>query len=161
MGISIVKAKGAGGGGDLTTLYIDNTTHSHTGDILEWDAASYTMPASTLAATDGLEIELAGTKTGAVNIFIVYMYFGGVAVHTSQPSAVAATDWSLSWKIYNTAANAQRSTYKGFIGTTRGDYNTAAIDTTAQVIIKVALKLSNAADTVTQEMFIVKQVLTP
>jgi len=141
----------------LRGLYRDNSDHAVTGTVTETDMASTAMTAATMGATGALHILASGTVTdvgGAAKD--IRLYFGATAVATISRTGANAQDWLFDAWCYNTATGAQRwhivySTADA--GKRTADYTTSAIDTTANVTIKVTGDLAGATDTITQKTF--------
>lgn len=140
----------------LRGLKRDNTTYTVTGTTNETDCASFTMTGATLDTTGGLHVLAAGTITGTAGTKRIRLYFGGTAI-IDTTAATGTSDWLLEAWIFNTSASAQRcvvswSDHQSATNFNK-DYITAAIDTSANAIIKVTGTLGNSGDTITQTMF--------
>ena len=135
-------------------LYRDNTTRSTSGTG-EDDLGSVTITGNTIDATGSIEVMACGTVTGAAGNKTIKLYFGGTAIITTA-TAAGTSDWMLRARISNTATGAQRifvewSDHQSATNYNM-DYTTLAIDTTANVIVKVAAECANGADTVSETM---------
>ena len=142
----------------LRGLYRDNSNHAVTGTTAETDLASLTITGGTIDTTGCLHVIAAGTITTATDTKRIRLYLGATAI--VDTTAVTGTgDWWIDCWIANTAANAQRivATWSTPNSATNfnKDYTTAAIDTSSNAILKVTGTLANAADTVTQTVFMV------
>ena len=141
----------------LRGLFRDNSDYAVTGTTAETNMASTTLTANTLGATGALHIMASGTVTdvgGAAKD--IRLYFGATAVATISRTGANAQDWLFDAWCYNTATGAQRwhIVYSTADAVTRtADYTTSAIDTTANVTIKVTGDLAGATDTITQKTF--------
>lgn len=141
----------------LRGLHRNNASTAVTGTVTETDMSSFTMTGGTMTGTGALHIMAAGTVTdvgGAAKD--IRLYFGATAVATISRTGANAQDWLFDAWCYNTAAGAQRwhIVYSTADAVTRtADYTTSAIDTTANVIIKVTGDLAGATDTITQTTF--------
>jgi hypothetical protein len=138
----------------LRGLYRDNTTRSTVGTG-EDDLGSVTITGNTIGATGSVEVLAVGTITGAAGTKRIKIYFGATAIVDTLASA-GTSDWLLRARISNTATGAQRclaefSDHTNATNYTK-DYITAAIDTTASVILKVTGECANGADLVTETM---------
>ncbi len=133
----------------------DNADHSSSGTG-EDDLATYTLAANTLGTTGGLKVFAAGTKTGTNGNKTLKFYFGATSV-TFHNAANNADDWRFEATIFNTATNAQRISWVayGTIVIMQG-YDTAAIDTTASVSIKITGECAHASDVITQTMWLIE-----
>jgi hypothetical protein len=140
--------------GPLETDNSDNAT-SGTG---EDDMASTTIPKNVMGTGKGLRIVAAGTITGANDTKTVKLHFGGSSYSVISAAAGDTTDWRIEAVIYNTAAGAQRITWKGLEsdGTETSGYEAAAVDTTAAVTLKLTGTCASASDTITQTMWDVR-----
>ena len=136
-------------------VYKDNTNHATSGTG-EDDLASTTLTGNTLGSTGSLRILAAGTISGTNDQKDIDLYFGATVIATIVRNAAGTQDWIFDAIITNTATNAQRiqllkSTDSAT--TVSADYTTAAIDTTANVTVKVTGECVNAGDAVTQTRF--------
>ena len=106
----------------------------------------------------GLRITASGTKTGAGGNKTLKFFFGITSV-TFHAAANSTNDWRFEAVIFNTATNAQVITWIGHDGATPlQGYDTAAIDTTADVIVKITGECANAGDTITQKIFSIERL---
>lgn len=138
-------------------LYRDNTDHTLTGAVAESDLASVTITGGTIGATGRLIVEAAGAIANAAGTKRIRMLFGATAIYDTTAQAGTA-DWWVRAVISNTATGAQRisvtaSDHTSATALTQKDYTTAAIDTTANVILKLVGTPAGAADTITQTKF--------
>jgi len=149
--------------GDLTvnkhiTLLSMDTSGYSTGGAGEEDMDPYTMPAGTMNDTNIIKIKAAGYKTGVAGNKTIKFYFGASS-WTFHVAANDQNDWRLEAEIVNTATNAQRISWLGWNGITPlQGYETAAIDTTAAVIIKLTGNCVDGVDTINLAMFSVEMV---
>lgn len=137
-------------------VHRNNGTTTLTGALAETDLSSFTMTGGTMTATGMLDIEAAGTITGVAGTKRIRLFFGGTAI-LDMPAAAGTADWWLHARIYNTASNAQRIVVEWSDHTTvtnfSKDYTTLAIDTAANVIIKLMGTPAGAGDTINQTVF--------
>ena len=136
-------------------VYQDNSNRATSGTG-EDDLASTTITGNTMGSTGTLLVFAAGTITGANDQKDIDLYWGGSSIATIVRNAAGTQDWFFMARIVNTATNAQRiqiwkSTDSAL--TANFDYTTAAIDTTANVTLKLTGECVNAGDTVTQTTF--------
>ena len=141
----------------LRGLVRDNTTYTKTGAATETDLASTTITGGTISATGGIYVVAAGTVTNsAAGAKTIDLKFGATNIATVSRTGANAQDWLIEAWGFNIATNAQRWVvrYSTTDATTvTGDYITSAIDTTANVILKLTGELANGADTITQNAF--------
>lgn len=141
----------------LRGLKRDNTTYTVTGTVAETDMASFSVTGGTIGATGGLLIVAAGTCTNVGGgTKDIRLYLGATAVRVINRTGANAQDWMFTAWCFNTAANAQRwhimyTTTDA--ATVTNDYVTSAIDTASNQTVKVTGDLSDATDTITQELF--------
>ena len=139
----------------LRGLHRDNTTYSTSGTG-EDDLASFTMTGGTMSSTGAIVIFASGTISGTADQKDIDLYWGGSVIDTIVRNAAGTQDWSYIAIISNTASNAQRiaiwRTTDSAL-TMEFDYTTAAIDTSANVIVKLTGECVNAADSVSQTKF--------
>jgi len=135
----------------------DNSSISTVG-AGEDDLRSITLDLNLLGATSGLRILAAGTKAGANNTKEIKFYLG-VTFITVHAAANDINDWRVEIELFNTAAGAQRLSWVGFNGATvLQGYDTMAEDTTGDLTLKFTGECINAADTITQTMFLVQTI---
>jgi len=140
----------------VRVLYSDLADRAVTGTTAETDLNTYTLPANTLGTTGGLRIKVTSVVNDATDNKTVKVFLGATVLYTD--TATAAADRHIEVQLLNTGTtNSQRSigilTRGSSSGTT---YATAAIDTTAAVIIKTTGTLVNSADTITAKIFSVE-----
>ena len=140
-------------------IYSDNTDYGTGAVITEVNLASYIMPANTLSTNKGLRITaLALSNRTGYETNTYKLYFGATAIATWSNSGVSDdvnAPWAIEVIIFNTATNAQRIMVL-YNGNSGWSYTTTAIDTTAAVTIKTTGQTSDAADELTNKMFIVE-----
>ncbi len=119
--------------------------------------SSTTITAGYLGTTGGVKIKAAGTKTGEAGNKTIKLHFGASS-WTVCAAANNTNDWRVEAEICNTAAGAQRISWVGWDGATPlQGYETASIDTTAAVTLKLTGECADAGDTVTQTMWLVER----
>ena len=120
----------------------------------EDDLQSYTIPAGALHADGGIIVRAAGTKAnGNSENKTIKLHFGGSS-WTIHAAAANANDWRMEAEIVNTATNAQRISWNCFDGITiTQGYETASIDTTGAVTVKLTGECATGTDTITQTMW--------
>ncbi|HUT62181.1 MAG TPA: hypothetical protein VNA25_30445 [Phycisphaerae bacterium] len=138
--------------------YVDMTTHTHTGDLLETTLVSYTVPANLLGTVKGLRISLVWRASLTPAYWTLRYKFGGGTIHTRIEGFAAAIYIWDDWIIFNTATNAQRSCVQSssYLATPFVDYQVAAVDTTANRNIEVSIQLGDAGDSFETVMFVVE-----
>lgn len=131
------------------------TSTSGTG---EDDLKTYTIAANSMGMYGCVKILAAGTKTGSANNKTIKLYFGATAF-TVSPAANDTNDWRVEATICNQwVTNAQRISWVAFNGNTpTQDYNTASIDTTAAVTVKLTGECADAGDVINQTMWVVER----
>ena len=139
----------------LRGLYRDNADHATSGTG-EDTLASTTITGGTVGATGLLHVIAAGTLTAGNETKTIKLYLGATAIGTVVRATTNAQDWRIDAWICNTSASAQRiavlfSTTDA--ATISADYITAAIDTSANVILKVTGECSSGTAVITQTMF--------
>jgi len=145
------------GYGTFTYTGYDNSDNSTSGGG-EDNLASSTIPAYGLGTKRGILVKAAGTKTGLNGNKTLKFYFGTKEITVNLP-ANNEHDWQLTVEIWNTATNAQRIAWEyiesqaGAVMEHRADYDTAAIDTTSAVTVKMTGTCANASDTITQTIW--------
>lgn len=131
------------------------TTTAGTG---EDDLNTFVIPAATIGIAGGIRVTAAGTKTGANDNKTIKFYFGATAI-TFHAAANNTNDWKFEATIFNTATNSQQISWTGWDGATPlQGYDTASIDTTADVTIKVTGECANAGDAILQKIFYVERL---
>jgi hypothetical protein len=119
---------------------------------------SMTIPAATIGVSGGLRITAAGTKAGANGNKTLKFYFGATAV-TFHAAANNTNDWRFEAVIFNTATNKQVISWIGHDGATPlQGYDTAAIDTTAAVTVKITGECADGGDKITSQMFYIERL---
>lgn len=115
------------------------------------------IKASYLETHGGLKIKAAGTKTNSNGNKTIKLHFGASS-WTVHATANDTNDWRLEAEIINTATNAQKVSWVCWNGTTVAQgYETAAIDTTAAVTLKLTGECANASDLITQQIWLVER----
>jgi hypothetical protein len=124
----------------------------------EDDLGTTTIKADTIGTSGRLRITASGTKTGANDNKTLKFYFGTSSV-TFHAAANNTNDWEFTAFIDNYATNGQVITWTGWDGTTplKGQ-EIWAIDTTADVVMKITGECSNAGDTVVQYIWNVEHL---
>jgi hypothetical protein len=127
----------------------------------EDDLKSTTIPSGVLGTKGGILILAAGTKTGGAGNKTIKLHLGATSWTVFGP-ANTTTDWRLEAHIFNTAVNAQRISWVFYDGATvTQGYETAAIFTgkiagyASDPILKLTGECADAADTITQTMWVV------
>ena len=141
-------------GGMIFDRSVSSTSTSGTG---EDNLKTTTIPASMMETVSGFKVFAAGTKTGAGGNKTLKFYFGATSV-TFHAAANNTNDWRFEAYVYNTGAtNTQGISWVGYDGATiLQGYDTAAIDTTAAVTMKITGECASAADTITQTLLLVE-----
>jgi hypothetical protein len=122
------------------------------------DQLRYTIiPAAMMETTSGFHIFAAGTKSGAGGNKTLKFYFGATAI-TFHAAANNENPWRFEAYIYNTNnASAQGISWIGYDGNTiLQGYDTATVDTSAPVTMKITGECTNGADTITQTLWLVE-----
>ena len=116
-----------------------------------------TIPAGMMESISGFKVFAAGTKTGAGGNKTLKFHFGATAV-TFHVAANNTNAWRFEAFVYNTGAtNTQGISWVGWDGATMlQGYDTAAIDTTAAVIMKITGECANAGDAILQKLWLVE-----
>lgn len=141
--------------GDIDT--IDNSDAATSG-AGEDDLQTITIEANSLGDTGGLRLTAAGTKTNANGNKTIKFYLGATSI-TFNAAANDVLDWRLEAILFNTAAGAQRVSWKGYNGTTLlQGYEAWTEDTTGDLVLKLTGECANASDVITQTMFIVERL---
>jgi len=143
--------------GYVKPLEQDNSDVSTSGTG-EDDLQTRTLIAGEMQSDGGIEIFAAGTKTnGSTENKTIKLHFGASSweVHAA---AANTNDWRVEARIVNTATNAQRISWVGYDGTTiLQGYETAAVDTTGAVIVKITGEVAGTGtDIITQTMWTVR-----
>jgi hypothetical protein len=113
----------------------------------------------TMGLRGGAKISAAGTKTGTAGSKTIKLHFGATSFTVINATDNNANDWRVQAEIFNTAYNAQRISWIAYDGVTvTQGYETAAIDTTANVTVKMTGQVANATDNVTQTMWLVEKM---
>lgn len=112
---------------------------------------SATVTANSMGLSNGIKVTAWGGNVGANGNKTVKFYFGATAF-TVIPADNNQDSWRVEITLYNTSATAQRGWATAWRGTTEvySSYITAAIDTTADVTVKLTGECANASDTVSQ-----------
>ncbi|MDH7640535.1 hypothetical protein [Sphingomonas oryzagri] len=127
---------------------------SHTGDTIEWTAATCTVPANAMAPNGQIEIVPDWSYTNNSNTKTIRVRFGGTSFASSAYTTSA--QGQVLVRIANrNATNSQVGTSAGF-ATSSGTPTTSAIDTTASVPITLTCQLAVTTDTCTLESYIIK-----
>lgn len=143
-------------------IFRDNSDHAVTGTASETTLASTNIAANSIGPTGSLLVLAAGSASGAGGAKTVKIYFGATVMLTlSVPAGTQC--WYIKMWHSNTATNAQRmfmesGSIPAAVGASAApvlnySYATSAIDTTANVTIKVTTTNASAADTLTQSMW--------
>ncbi len=138
----------------------DNSDKSTSGTG-EDNLNTVSIKADTMGVTRGIEIFAAGTITNVNNgNKTIKLDWAGQKYTAIAAAGADATDWRIHAIIFNTATGAQRIWWEGIEsdGTMLQGYETAAIDTTAAVTVKVTGECGDAADTITQTMWQVNYI---
>ncbi len=131
-----------------------DTSTSGTG---EDDLKTQSISANKLGTTGGVKILAAGTKTGSNGNKTIKLYFGTTS-WTMCAAANNTNDWRVEAEICNTATNAQRASWIGWDGATPlQGYETATIDTTAAITLKITGECADPNDVVTQTMWLIER----
>ncbi len=111
-----------GGGGSQTVkpmgAYVDTTLGTTTAVITEETLITYSLPASSLDATNrGLRVKVAGSTAANGNTKTIRLYFGSTVIMsnnvTTQPNAAG---WELEYEIFRTSATTQKAIARGTVG---------------------------------------------
>ena len=111
-----------GGGGSQTVkpmgAKIDTTAGSTTAVVTEEDLISYTLPASSLDATNrGLRVKAAGTFAANGNTKTIRLYFGSTVIMSNNVTAAPNNaGWELEYEIFRTSATTERAIGRGTVG---------------------------------------------
>jgi hypothetical protein len=145
-----------GNRGFLDVSYADAATVSTGEDNL----TVKTIGSGVMGATGGIKIKSAGTIAGTNNNKVIKLHFGASSWTVISAAAADETDWEIEASIVNTATNAQRIMWRGIEsdGTIKAGYETAAIDTTANVVLKLTGECTNSTDVITQRIWTVERL---
>jgi hypothetical protein len=142
---------------DLFVLETDNSDKSSSGTG-EDDLNTYAVPANTMGTNKGIRVFAAGTKTNTNGNKTLNLYWGSGEYEFHAPAS-DENDWRLEAEIYNTAAAAQRISWKGWNGATMlQGYETATEDTTGAITVKITGECAHASDVITQTMWKVELI---
>lgn len=142
----------------LKRLYQDMLSRSHTGDLLETTLNTYTLPANTLGTNKGIRIKLISQPAGGANNKTLRLYFGATAL-ISWTETSNAEKW-IELVLFNNTTATQRSMHILRRGGSTGEQilQAAAIDTTADVVIKTTGQLALATDIIYVQMFLIELI---
>lgn len=129
-----------------------NTATSGTG---EDDLHDVSVVGNFLLTKKILRVYAFGTISGANDTKTIKLHFGASSWTIISAAAGDETDWMIEATIYNTSASTQRIIWKGVEsdGTLTMGYETASVDTSADVILKTTGECANAGDTITEAVF--------
>jgi len=146
----------------LRGFYRDNADHVVAGPVVETTLASVNIAANTIGPTGGLFVLAVGTTVGAGGNKSIKLYFGSQIVMVLTVPA-GNQSWMIKAWIYNTSTGVQRifvesGVWAALVNVSGApallyEYETAAIDTTANQTLKVTTTNVNAGDTATGTMF--------
>jgi len=130
----------------------------------EVDLAGTTIPANTLGATPiseggGIKVTVVGKKTGGAGNKTIKLYFGATSFPVF-PAANDAVEWKLEAIIQNTTGTSAQMVYWELNnnGTMTMNETSSAIDTTADVEVKVTGQHADAADRILVDYFLVERI---
>ena len=111
-----------GGGGSQTVkpmgAKVSTTSGSTTAVVTEEDLISYTLPASSLDATNrGLRVKAAGTFAANGNTKTIRLYFGSTVIMSNNvTTAPNNAGWELEYEIFRTSATTEKAIGSGTVG---------------------------------------------
>jgi hypothetical protein len=134
---------------------VGGLTTSSTG---EDNLGTTVIAANTMGNIGRLRVTASGTKTGAGGNKTIKFYFGASSL-TFHAAANNTNDWRFEAFIDNFATNGQTVTWIGWDGTTplQGQ-EVFAIDTTANVTMKITGECADAGDTIVQYIWNVEHL---
>lgn len=153
MGVATYKA------GNRIVLDASATTVSTSGTG-EDTLATKTVGLGTFGATTALHIVAAGTKVNtASNQKTLKFYFGSTSVSFISLST-ANTYWKFEAYVYNITSSSQIISWWAVDGTTiTQGTSSAAVDTTADVVVKITGEVGNTGtDTISQKVWLVERL---
>lgn len=120
---------------------------------------TFTLPQNAHLYHNTVRITAAGTKTNLNGNKTLKFYCGTDSV-TFHPAANNAIDWGFTMEMTLTGASERRAFWRGFHATSTQGYDAFTTDdlSAGSITLKVTGECSNAADTITQTMFIVELV---
>lgn len=133
-------------------------SHSVTGTTAATTLYSYTIHANTLGYAGGFRVRAGGTLTGTAGNKVLSLEFGGTNFAGTTIPAATTGAWSFEGVVMNVASTSSQN----FVGTlTYGSTvvpvsGAIAIATTSNQTVSMVVTLVNAADTVTQNVFVVE-----
>lgn len=152
-----------GGGGTQTVkpmgAVISTTQGATTAVLTEETLISYTLPASSLDATNrGLRVKAAGTTAANASGKTIKLYFGSTVVMsndvTTTPNNVG---WELEYEIFRTAATTQKAIARGTVGAVQQTTVYAGVGETLANALTVKITGTNGVATAND---IVAQILS-
>lgn len=162
--------------GGLSLLYIDTTDTSNTPDTIgvQYDLKSYTIPANTIAAGEGLRITAIVKKftgNGAWNGYLDIDFGGTVPTveasnHCVAFTGAAAEEYYLQFTVFNAAASTSAQVMNGLISR---DVNTPVNvflrgegftnDTTGALTLKITTeRVSGSADIIHCNQLLIEKI---
>lgn len=149
---------GAGPKPALGPVFSQVSQKNHTGTTTPTVIASCVVPAKILGRTNGVEIIVGGTLSGTAGTKTINIRFGGS--NAGQLSILAATtgSWMGKVSIMNSGSASAQLVLSEAVhanAITMGS-TSLAINTANDVTIDIQVTLGSAADTVTQNIFIVR-----
>jgi hypothetical protein len=142
-----------GGGGSQTVkpmgARISTTAGSTTAVVTEEDLISYTLPASSLDATNrGLRVKAAGTFAANGNTKTIRLYFGSTVIISNNVTAAPNNaGWELEYEIFRTSATTEKAIGSGTVGSAQQTttYTGVGETLTSALAIKVTGQNGTAA----------------
>ncbi len=116
------------------------------------------LPPSFLGGKGRLKVSASGTKSGSAGNKTIKLYFGASS-WTVLAAINTTTDWYLDVEIYNTNAASQRIRWKLIDGSTvYQGYETASIDTSASITVKLTGECANSGDNISSTIWSVSMM---
>lgn len=134
--------------------YVNSVGHTGTTDETDITGESVTVLANKLLTKSGIRVTAWGSKTGSAGNKTIKLYFGATAVTAIGPTN-DTNSWSIDTTIYNNnSTSSQKIVAKSYNASTLSQViTTSAIDTTADVLVKLTGTLANSADSITVQGF--------
>jgi hypothetical protein len=138
------------------------TTQSHS-EASTVTLGTVTLPANSIPQGSGFRIKAAGTCSGTADSKFARIKVGGTTLCTMGQISSGEENWSIDVEVYRIASNSDiKYIYHVMAAGTllQGGYDivSSGVDFTSAVDVILSVQLANAADTITQEMFIVEKI---
>lgn len=139
-------------------LHRDTTVAAVTGTTSETDMRSLVIGANSMTKRTGIRIIGTGQKVGTNGNKTITAYFGSKTLAVF-PAANNENDWRVEIEVINNEDFAAQVIYWRFTdsGTVTSDFDTATVDTTSDVTVKLTGTLANSGDVIQQRSWIVER----